>query len=82
MEVGDTLRVRTPTDRTAVYTVRGEVEGTLDLLGNMVVDESRFEPLFGSSQPSTALVRLDPGADPSEVQDNIAAAVERRFPTV
>jgi putative ABC transport system permease protein len=82
VEVGDTLRVRTPTDRTTVYTVRGEVEGTLDLLGNMVVDESRFEPLFGSSQPSTALVRLDPGADPSEVQDRIAAAVERRFPTV
>ena len=37
---GDTLRLRTPLERTASFTVRGTVEGELDLLGKAIVDES------------------------------------------
>jgi putative ABC transport system permease protein len=82
VDVGDTLRIRTPLEKTAVYKVRGTVEGELDLLGNMIVDDSSVARLFGTDQPNFALARVAPGFSAREVQDRVEAAVEKRFPTV
>jgi putative ABC transport system permease protein len=81
LELGDTLRLRTPIERTAAFTVRGTVKGELDLLGKAVVDESATR-LFGRLQPSFALVRLRPDASPKAVQKEIDDAVKDRYPTV
>jgi putative ABC transport system permease protein len=81
LEVGDTLRLRTPLERTASFKVRGSVEGELDLLGKAVVDESATRQ-FGRLQPSFALARLAPDASPKQVQDDMDAALKERYPTV
>ena len=82
VNVGDTLRVRTPTERTAVFRVAGEVEGELDLLGNVVVGERAIIRLFGARQPSIAFARLAPGANSGDVKEAVEGALDKRFPTV
>jgi putative ABC transport system permease protein len=81
LEIGDTLRLRTPLERTASFRVRATVEGELDLLGKAVVDESATRE-FGRLQPSFALARLAPDASPKQVQDEIDSALKQRYPTV
>jgi putative ABC transport system permease protein len=60
LDVGDTVRIRTPLEKTAIYTIRGEVEGALDLFGKMLVRDSTLDPLFGADQPSIAFIRTEP----------------------
>jgi putative ABC transport system permease protein len=79
---GDTVRVRTPLEKTAVYTMLGKVEGALDLYGKMLVRDSALGPLFGADQPSIALVQVEHGASPAQVQDELEAALAQRYPTV
>jgi putative ABC transport system permease protein len=81
LKLGDTLRLRTPLERTATFRVRGTVEGELDLLGKALVDESATRQ-FGRLQPSLALARLAQDASPKQVQDEMDAALKQRFPTV
>jgi putative ABC transport system permease protein len=81
LKVGDTLRLRTPLERTASFRVRGTVKGELDLLGKAIVDESATRQ-FGRLQPSLALARLAPDASPKHVQDEMDSALKERFPTV
>jgi putative ABC transport system permease protein len=81
LKVGDTLRLRTPLERTASFRVRGTVKGELDLLGKAIVDESATRQ-FGRLQPSLALARLAPDASPKRVQDEMDQALKEPFPTV
>jgi putative ABC transport system permease protein len=81
LKLGDTLRLRTPLERTVAFRVRGTVEGELDLLGKAVVDESATRQ-FGRLQPSFALARLEPDASPKDVQNEIDDALKNRYPTV
>jgi putative ABC transport system permease protein len=81
LEIGDTVRLRTPTERTATFRVRATIEGELDLLGKLVVDESATSK-FGRLQPSFALARLDDDASPADVQKEMERAVDRQYPTV
>jgi putative ABC transport system permease protein len=79
--IGDTLRVRTPIERTATFRVVGTVKGELDLLGKAVIDESATSQ-FGRLQPNFALARLTPDASPKNVQKAMEDALKNRFPTV
>jgi len=81
LKVGDTVRLRTPLERTAAFRVRATIEGELDLLGKLVVDDSATRQ-FGRLQPSFALARLEPDASPKEVQKEIDDVVKDRYPTV
>jgi putative ABC transport system permease protein len=81
LKIGDTLRVRTPTERTATFRVLGTVEGELDLLGKAIIDESATRQ-FGRLQPNFALARLEPDASPKGVQKSMEEALKDRFPTV
>ena len=79
--IGDTLRVRTPTERTATFRVLGTVKGELDLLGKAIIDQSATSQ-FGRLQPNFALARLAPDASPKDVQKAMEDALEKRYPTV
>jgi putative ABC transport system permease protein len=81
LSVGDTLRVRTPTERTATFRVLGTVKGELDLLGKAIIDESATSQ-FGRLQPNFALARLTPEASPKDVQKEMEDALKDRYPTV
>jgi putative ABC transport system permease protein len=81
LKIGDTLRLRTPLERTVTFRVLGTVEGELDLLGKAIVDETATRQ-FGRLQPSFALARLEPDASPKEVQKEMEGAIEKRYPTV
>jgi putative ABC transport system permease protein len=80
-QIGDTVRLRTPLERSVTFTVRGTVEGELDLLGRMVVGESAARA-FGRLQPSFALARLEPEASPRVVQDEMDRQLAQAYPTV
>jgi putative ABC transport system permease protein len=82
LEVGDTVSVRTPLEKRAIYTIRGEIEGGLDLFGKMLVNDATLQPLFGADQPSLAFVRLEHGASAAMVQSDLEAALAARYPTV
>ena len=79
--IGDKLRVRTPIERTATFTVVGTVEGELDLLGKALIDESATSQ-FGRLQPNFALARLAPDASPKDVQKSLEDVLKDQFPTV
>ena len=82
LEVGDTVRMRTPLEQRASYTIEGTVKDNADLLGNLVVTEEELRNRFGTRDPSLTCVRLEPGADADAVQTAIARRVDRRFPVV
>ena len=81
LDVGDEVRIRTPLEKTASYTVKGKVEGALDLYGKVIVQDTTLGPLFGNEQPSVAFVRTEHSASAAQVQDDVTAAIERRYPT-
>ncbi len=81
LSIGDTLTVRTPTERVARFRVLGTVKGQLDLLGKAVISEAAT-PVFGRLQPTFALALLDPSASPDTVQKAMDTALAHRFPTV
>jgi putative ABC transport system permease protein len=80
-EIGDTLRVKTPTERIATFRVLGTVKGELDLLGKALIDQSATSQ-FGRLQPNFALARLAPDASPKDVQKAMEDALKHRYPTV
>jgi putative ABC transport system permease protein len=81
LKIGDTLRVRTPTEQIASFRVLGTVKGELDLLGKALIDESATSK-FGRLQPNFALARLTPSASPADTQKAIENALKNRYPTV
>jgi len=79
--IGDTLRVKTPTERIATFRVLGTVKGELDLLGKALINESATSQ-FGRLQPNFALARLTQDASPKDVQKAMEDALKNRYPTV
>jgi putative ABC transport system permease protein len=82
LEVGDTIRVRTPLERVATFRIAGTVKDNADLLGTLVVSDDALERWFGERDPSITFVDLAEGADPDAVKDRVEAVVHRSFPTV
>ncbi|HEU0023945.1 MAG TPA: ABC transporter permease, partial [Thermoleophilaceae bacterium] len=82
LDVGDQLRVRTPLERTAVYTVRGKIKDNADLLGHLLVNQTSLATLYGRTAPSLGLVKVREGESVDEVQRHMEAQIEQRYPTV
>ncbi len=82
VEVGDTLRVRTPKETTVDFTVRGTVKDNADLFGNMLVDVATLRADFGREAPSQAFLALAPGANADRVQERVDRTIGRAYPTV
>jgi putative ABC transport system permease protein len=79
--VGERLRVLTPADRRATFTVAGTVKDNADLLGHFVVTQGAARSLFGTTQDSIDFVKVAPGGSAAAVQRRLTGLLERRFPT-
>ena len=80
--VGDRIRIRTPLERSPVFTVRGLVKDNADLVGDVLVTERSLERLFGTTSPTLTLIKVRAGSDPGVVQRRIADRIEKRYPRV
>jgi putative ABC transport system permease protein len=81
LEVGDTIHALGQTGKRASFRIIGEVKGTGDLLGSMVVTQAAMARDFAVNQDTFDFVKLAPGADASTVQDRIDGLLAQRFPT-
>ena len=81
-KVGQTIAIRTPTERTARITIRGSVKDNADLLGNLVIPQDTLRSQFGTKAPSMTFIRLDKGADAAAVQKQLSDVVKKGYPTV
>jgi putative ABC transport system permease protein len=82
IDVGDRVRVRTPTEKTVAFTVRGRVKDNADLLGNLVIDQETMRTDFARTAPSIGFLAVAQGANVDRVQDRVDDAITRAFPTV
>jgi putative ABC transport system permease protein len=82
LEVGDEIKMITPLEKRVSYTMRGSVKDNADFLGNLVIPEQSLRKDFGTKSPSLTLLTLADGANAGRVQDEVAAAIEQRYPTV
>ena len=82
IDVGDTIRVRTPTERIVPLTVKGTIKDSADLFGTMLVDQATLRTDFGREAPSQAFLALTPGASVDQVQERVDNSIGRSYPTV
>jgi putative ABC transport system permease protein len=82
VKVGDTLRVRSPTEAVVPFTVRGSVKDNADLFGTLIVDVATLRSEFARNGPSNAFLALAPGANVDRTQKRVEHAIERPYPTV
>jgi putative ABC transport system permease protein len=74
--------VRTALERPQTLTVEGTVKDNADLLGNLVVTDQLLRRAFGAREPSMTFIKLAPGANAGQVQDEISKRVKATFATV
>src|SRR5262245_1969202 len=82
LEVGDRVRVKTPTEQTVAFTIRGRVKDNADLLGNLVIDQETMRTDFARTAPSIGFLSVADGANVDRVQDRVDNVITRAFPTV
>jgi putative ABC transport system permease protein len=82
IDVGDKIELRTALEKTVPLTVEGTIKDNADLLGNLVVPEATLRRDFGTSEPTMTFVRLDQGANPEQVKEQIEQKVKAQFATV
>jgi putative ABC transport system permease protein len=81
LEVGDTIQTLGQTGRRAGFRIVGEVKDSADLLGDLVVTQEAMSGDFAVTQDTFDFVKLEPGADPAKVQDQIDGLLGQAFPT-
>jgi putative ABC transport system permease protein len=82
LDPGDQIVVRTPTEKTARFTVRGIYKSNAGLLQPVVVSQAAMRSQFGVTSPTTTFVKLAPGANAAAVQKAIKDPLKKAFPTV
>ncbi len=82
IDVGDRIRLRTALERTVPLTVEGTIKDNADLLGNLVVPERTLSRDFGTREPTMTFLRLDQGANPEQVKEQVEQKVKAQFATV
>jgi putative ABC transport system permease protein len=81
VEVGDTLRVLTPTGKRVSYEVVAEVKDRTDFLGAFVITQSALARDFGERRDTYVLVGTADGAGAAAVERRLKQLVERRYPS-
>jgi putative ABC transport system permease protein len=80
LAVGDSFRILTARDTKPRFTVAGEFESKLGVLGDVLVTQPVMARQFGQRQDTIDFVEVAPGADPETVQAILTRGVEVAFP--
>jgi len=81
-EVGDTMRVLTPTGKRADYEVRGTFKDRTDFFGDFAIRNSTIEEDFDSRKDALVMVRIEEGANVQRVSASVDRLLDERFATV
>jgi putative ABC transport system permease protein len=81
LDVGDTVHALGQTGNRASFKIVGEIKGTGDLFGGLIVTHAAMARYFATTQDTFDFVKLAPGADTAMVQDHIDTLLSRSFPT-
>jgi putative ABC transport system permease protein len=81
LEVGDTIETLGQTGNRASFRIVGEVKDNADLLGSLIVTQEAMARDFAVTQDTFDFVKLQPGANPATVQDQIDQLLTAQFPT-
>jgi putative ABC transport system permease protein len=81
LELGDTLRVLTPTGRRASFEIVAAIKDRTDFLGSFVIDQAAMARYFGEVRDTYVLVGIAPGADAAAVEQRVKRLVSTRYPS-
>jgi putative ABC transport system permease protein len=81
LEVGDSLRVLTPTGRRAAFEIAGAIKDRTDFLGSFVIDQAAMAREFGETRDTYVLAKIADGADADAVERRIKRLVDTRYPS-
>jgi putative ABC transport system permease protein len=80
LEVGDALRVLTPTGRRASFQIVGEIKDRTDWLGAFVITQAAMARDFGERRDTYVLANIADGANAAAVEQRIKRLVDTRYP--
>jgi putative ABC transport system permease protein len=80
LDVGDRFGLLTQTRATPVFTVVGEFDSKLGVLGNVLVTQTVMTRDFDQTQDLTDFVKVEDGANAEQVQALLTKGVETAFP--
>jgi putative ABC transport system permease protein len=81
LELGDVLRVLTPTGRRTAFEIVAAVKDRTDFLGSFVIDQAAMTRYFGETRDTYLLVGIAPGADAAAVEQRVKRLVSTRYPS-
>lgn len=81
LELGDELRVLTPTGRRTAFEIVAAVKDRTDFLGSFLVDQRAMARFFGETRDTYVLVGVAPGADAAAVEERVKRLVDTRYPS-
>jgi putative ABC transport system permease protein len=81
LELGDTLRVLTPTGRRTTFEIVAAIKDRTDFLGSFVIDQAAMARYFGETRDTYVLVGVAPGADAAAVEQRVKRLVSTRYPS-
>jgi putative ABC transport system permease protein len=80
LKIGQTILVRTPTERHVALTVRGIATDEAHLLGDLTITRSLARLAFGQIEDTFNFVSYGPGAGNAQVQPAVNRLLAARFP--
>jgi putative ABC transport system permease protein len=80
LRIGDSIRLLTSNDTRPRFTVAGEFESKLGVLGDVLVTQPVLARAFGQRQDTIDFVEVEPGADAATVQAILTKGAEAAFP--
>jgi putative ABC transport system permease protein len=80
LEIGDSLRVLTPTGRRASFEIVAEIKDRTDWLGAFVITQAAMARDFGERRDTYVLANIADGADAAAVEQRVKQLVKRRYP--
>src|SRR5215218_1433514 len=81
VDVGDTLRLLTPTGTRRAYEVVAAVKDRTDFLGAFVITQSALARDFGERRDTYVLVGIAGGANAAAIERRVKDLVKRRYPS-
>jgi len=82
LQVGDKFGLLSQSEARPSFTVAGEFESKVGILGSVLVTRKVMVDAFRQRQDTTDFVILEPGADSAQVQKLLTIGAEAAFPTV